>query len=222
MSTLRNQLLLGVVVLLGAAIAGLVVLAVSDATWGLVVALVIAGTAVLAALLGLRLDLADLDGAPMPVLPRRRVMLLCCAALATLVVGVAAVLDNAVAADDASPDASAATRTVRDFLAAAAIDQNGYVACQLLTPAEQEGVARSQGCRAALSEPGRGAGLVSSAGALERLPLHATVAGSHAWVTVGGTSLRVGLDRTTPEETSGFQAPGGPWRLASGAAALLW
>jgi hypothetical protein len=203
MSTLRNQLLLGVVILLGAAIGGLVVLAVSDATWGLVVALVIAGTAVLAALLGVQSDLSDLDGAPMPVLPPRRVMVLCCAALATLVVGVAAVVDTAVAADNESPDASAATRTVRDFLAAAAIDQNGYIACQLLTPAEQERVARSRGqqagCRAALSEPRQGAELVSSAGALDRLPLHATVAGSHAWVTVGGTSLRVGLDRTTPD-----------------------
>jgi hypothetical protein len=226
-SAIRTQLLLGVLALLGPALAGVVVLAVSDAPWGLVVALVIAGAAVMAVLIGVGTMLLDLDGGA-PRLPGHRgVALLFCIALATLVVGVGAVVEDAVAADNGSPDASAATRTVRNFLAVAALDQNGYVACGLLTPAEQSRVARSTGqpedCRVALSEPQRGAGLVSSAGALERLRLHAAVSGARAWVTVdaSGRSLRVGLARATSAETSAFQAPAGPWRIASGAAALL-
>ena len=138
-----------------------------------------------------------------------------------------AVIQDASAEDSQSLRAGTAERTVRDFLTDAAVDQNGYVACQLLTASEQARVAAAAGsgdsCRQAMTNGSPAVAGVASRHGPDGLRLHATVSGGHAVVTVrgAGTALRFGLDRTTPAELAAFDAPGAPWHIASGAEALV-
>jgi hypothetical protein len=115
---------------------------------------------------------------------------------------------------------------VREFLTDASLDQNGYVGCELLTTSEQGRVATAAGhgqvCREALTGAVPVDGVASPHG-LRDLTMHARVSGAHAVVTVTGAGrpLRFELDRTTAAELAAFQPPRAPWRIASGAEALV-
>jgi hypothetical protein len=221
-----RQLLLGVLALLAVVLAAVVLTAVSDATWGLVVALVALGCATLLAVLSLVRLAGDEEGAPVPTPARGMVLGLAFAAIVAVAAGVTVVIANASADDSQSGGAATAERTVREFLTDASLDQNGYAACGLLTSPEQARVARAAGhgqvCREALGAAATVGGVASPHG-LRDLNLHAVVHGTRAVVTASGAGqvVRFDLVRSTPADSAAFQPPDEPWRIASGAESLV-
>jgi hypothetical protein len=153
-------------------------------------------------------------------------------ALVATLVGTAAVavvlaltlgVEQSAATSTARPTAAAADQTVRDFLASAVLDHSAYPACQYLTVAEQQAVARLAGdgqtCRDALTATQPSFAGIGSEGALHALALHARVGGDAAEVTAASAAFV--LQRTTPAEAAAYEAPPAAWRIAHGAAVVL-
>jgi hypothetical protein len=139
--------------------------------------------------------------------------------------------DRAAADSTTRPTAAAAAQTVRDFLATAVLEDNAYAACQYLTIAEQEEVARIAGgdqtCRDVLTASSPSFDGIQSEGALDALdPRAVVVGGSRADVTVarpGYPAVTFVLQRASGADALAFGAPSAAWRIASDVtSALRW
>jgi hypothetical protein len=230
MSVGPGDLLLRIVVLVALLVGGIVATAQTHAWWTL--ALAVAGLVLAAGAVALTVQaMLGRNADAQPSAPgRARVAALVVLAAVALVLAVAIPDDDSAAASTTSPTAAAATRTVRDFLASAVLEDSPYATCQYLTLSEQERVARIAGggqtCRDALTaRPPSFAGLHSEGG-LRALDLRARVVGRAAVADVtvdrsGRAPVRFVLRRTTPADSLAFAAPPGAWRIASGAIAVL-
>jgi hypothetical protein len=178
------------------------------------------------AAVGIVYSLATLFDAHRPAAAsgRSRVLLLGAAAIAMLVLAFA--LPKYTAAARPTP-ARRAVETVDAFLIAAVIDDDAYVACQYLTPGAQAAVARlarRPSCREALLATQPSFAGVGSVADLHRIGMRATVHGGRAVVTAtppGRPPARFGLVSATAAELNAFGAPQAPWRIATGATAVL-
>jgi hypothetical protein len=113
-------------------------------------------------------------------------------------------------------------RAVDAFIVSAAIDQNGTLACDYLTPAERQAVARlgSGGCGQVLGD-GRlavGRHRITTISDLRALSAAATVDGdrAHVRLTRAGSAIEFQLVKADSAERQEFQAPATEWRIASG------
>jgi hypothetical protein len=222
--TERLPLLAWVVVLSAIVVGAVVGVAEFDDAWAVAVAGAAALAATLTIILVVRDELAEDDElAATRVLGVRRVA----AALgvtAGAALAIAVVATTADAGDSSMSTATAATavRTARDFVVAAAIDQNGEEACGFLTPAEQASVGASAGgaCRQVFADgsfPTPGG--ATTEGAVRRLPAAVSVRDGEASVRLGTGDRAVTflLERATPTDQNEFNAPASAWRIASGA-----
>ena len=123
--------------------------------------------------------------------------------------------------------AGSAEETLRQFLLEAIVEDNPYPACQYLTTAQQATLARQAGatsCRLALTGASPSLDGVQDEANVDRLKIRATVVGDRATAVVSGRSrppVTFTLTRATPAEVEAFEAPSTPWRIASGAEALV-
>jgi hypothetical protein len=221
------ELLLRIVLFLLIAIAAIVVLVGTAAWWTTALALaglVLALTGVLVSVLEL---LADDTQGEMGGGGRAAALALGVAAMAALVAAI--VVPERAAAKPHGATPATADATVEHFLTVGIVEDNAYLACQYLTPAAQQRVARVAGtptCRAALTaSPPSFAGIQSDAD-VKALSMRATVRGGRATVVVTppagrGGPATFGLRPATPRDYDAFQAPPDPWRIDSGVRAVL-
>jgi hypothetical protein len=142
---------------------------------------------------------------------------------------VAIVLLIGLARGDNEPAAgSGPVGTVRQFLTVAALQNNGDVACRYLTNAEMLRVERAAGettsCGAGFSGATLTIGGKAYGGDLKQLSFTSAESNGRAVVTVsaaGASKLRFRVVPATPGERNQFAAPATPWRIDSGAAALV-
>jgi phosphatidylglycerophosphate synthase len=184
-----GNLFLRIVVLIALLVGGVVAMAETHAWWTLVLALaglvIAAGAVAVSVQAMLRRDVDTEPSAPSST----RVTALTALAAVALILAVALPDGQSAADSTTSPTAAAASRTVRDFLASAVLEDNAYAACQYLTVTAQEQVARMAGnhqtCRDALSATQPSFAAIHSEGALRALDVRAMVVGhSTADVTV--------------------------------------
>jgi hypothetical protein len=111
--------------------------------------------------------------------------------------------------------------TVRDFLIDAVAEDDGFGACRYLTGHEMHAVRmlepRGTSCEAALSTARLGS--VDPESAIKHLAYHVEQRRDRARVTVAGHTFE--LRPATRRELTEFMAPPTPWRIDSGAAALV-
>jgi hypothetical protein len=129
-----------------------------------------------------------------------------------------------VAAATSSDTSAAAEQTVRDFLVAAYVDDDGAAACGYLSLDAQHQAAVAGGaptCREALNNPAGPAALaaMTSPGQARDLPARVTLAGGGATVRLGGAVFV--LRPATAAEQAQYNTAPGYWRIASGVTALL-
>lgn len=123
--------------------------------------------------------------------------------------------------------AESAEETVRQFLLLAIVEDDAYPSCQYLTTAQQAQLARladATSCRLALTATSPSLDGVDDEADVDRLKIRATVAGDRATAVVSGrgrTPVTFTLARATAAEVEAFEAPSTPWRIASGAEALV-
>lgn len=123
--------------------------------------------------------------------------------------------------------AGSADETVRQFLLLAIVEDDAYPSCQYLTTAQQATLARLAGatsCRLALTGTSPSLDNVQDEADVDRLKIRATVDGDRATAIVSGgdgAPVTFTLTRATPAEVEAFEAPSTPWRIASGAEALV-
>jgi hypothetical protein len=139
--------------------------------------------------------------------------------------------EHTVAQQAPAPVAQAQT-AVRGFLTAAVLNDDAYLACQYLTPAERLRVARLAGrgalCRSAfLGSRPTFAGIQSEA-QLDALALRTALRGGRAIVVAqvpgtgtGAAAVTFALRRATPAELDALDAPQVPWRIDAASAAVL-
>jgi hypothetical protein len=126
-----------------------------------------------------------------------------------------------------APTAASAEETVRQFLLLAIVEDDAYPSCQYMTTGQQAQLARLAGatsCRLALTGTSPSLDGVQDEGDVDRLKIRATVTGDRATAVVSGSGrapVTFTLARATPAEVEAFEAPSTPWRIASGAAALV-
>jgi hypothetical protein len=207
------------------AVAGIAVAAATDAWW--TTALAFAGVAF--AIAGIMVSvarLADAEAQPGPARGRGRAIALAVVATAMLVLAVT--VPEHVAARTPPASVAQAQDTVRGFLTTAVLADDAYLACQYLTPAEQQRVAQLAGrgatCQDAFVSSKPTFAGVQSEGQLKALPLRTAVHGDRADVVAqppGGQPVTFGLRRATPAELDAFDAPQVPWRIDAGAEAVL-
>jgi hypothetical protein len=222
-----QRLLLDIIVLVAILVGAVVGVAEADAWWSAaiaVAALVIAALGI-ALLVGAMLRAEDASS-----VESSRVLVVALAAVAAVAVVLAIALpdEGSAARSTARPTAGAAAQTVRDFLADAVLEDNAYIACQYLTSAAQQSVARlagdNQTCRDALTATPPSFGDIRSEGALHALRLDVVVRDGTAHVTArpsGRQPVTFVLQPTTPIEASTYEAPSSAWRIADGATAVL-
>jgi hypothetical protein len=129
-----------------------------------------------------------------------------------------------VAAATSSDTSTAAEQTVRDFLVAAYVDDDGAAACGYLSLHEQRQVTvarRLPTCREALNDPAGPPALagLTSPGQVRALHARVTLTGGGATVRLGGAVFV--LRPATAAEQAQFNTAPGYWRIASGVTALL-
>jgi hypothetical protein len=223
-----TSMFLRIVALIAILVGAVVATAESRAWWTVVLAVagLIIAAGLTAASMRQLLDEADEVGSEDP--GRRRFAGLWIAAIAAVVLAVTLPVDESAAVSTARPSAAAAAETVRSFLATAVLDDNAYTACQYLTPAERQRVARLAGdgqtCRDALTAARPSFAGIQSEGALHALALHVVIRHGTADVTAtphGQGSARFVLQHTTAAQAATFQAPSAAWRIADGATAVL-
>jgi hypothetical protein len=224
--TTRLSLLAWVIVLAAVVIAAVVGVGKFDDTWAVVVAAVAALAATLTLGLVVRDELAEADApSPARVLGvRPAAAALGVAAGAAL--AIAAFGGSANAGDTSTSPATAKTavRTVRDFVVAGAVDQNGEAACGFLTTAEQDKVGASAGgdCRQVFDSGSAPMpdGATTEA-AVRKAPATVSIRDGRATVRLGTGSGAVTfvLDRATAAEQEEFNSPASAWRIAEGATA---
>ena len=226
-SAAELELALRAMIFVAIGVAGVAVATVTGAWW--TTALALAGIAL--ALAGILVTVAQIVGGDAHTdaargRGRARAIVLGLVATAALVLAVT--LPEHAAARTAPATVAEAQTTVRDFLVAAVLQHDAYLACQYLTPAERRRVARHAGpgtdCQeafvaAAPTFPG-----VRSVLGLRALPLRAVVRGERAEVVTprpGLTPVTFVLRRATIAELNEFHAPQVPWRIDRGALAVL-
>jgi hypothetical protein len=158
------------------------------------------------------------DGVRWPVLG------LAAIAAASVVIALLGSRHDDVAVATSSGTSAAAEQTVRDFLVAAYVDDDGGAACGYLSLDAQHQAAVARGaptCRQALNNPAGPAALaaVTSPGQVRDLAARVTLAGGGATVRLGGAVFV--LRPATAAERAQFNAAPGYWRIVSGATALL-
>jgi hypothetical protein len=129
----------------------------------------------------------------------------------------------------ANPAATAqsADETVREFLLEAIVKDDAYPSCRYLTTAQQATLARladATSCRLALTSTSPSLDGVQNEADVDRLKIDVTVAGDRATAVVSERNrppVTFTLTRATPAEVEAFEAPSTPWRIASGAEALV-
>jgi hypothetical protein len=123
--------------------------------------------------------------------------------------------------------AGAAEETVRQFLLEAIVEDDAFPSCQYLTTAQQTQLARladATSCRLALTGTSPSLDGVQNEADVDRLKVRVTVAGDRATAVVSGRGrapVTFTLAKATPAEVEAFEAPSTPWRIASGAEALV-
>ncbi|MEA2468215.1 MAG: hypothetical protein QOJ57_2341 [Thermoleophilaceae bacterium] len=127
--------------------------------------------------------------------------------------------------DNEPPAGTSPTGTVRQFLTAAAVEDNGDVACTYLTRAEKLRVkraAKAASCSAGFYAGSLTLGGTAYGGDLKALAFSAADGGGGDVVTVsaGISSVIFRLAPATAAERNEFDAPATPWRIDSGAAAV--
>lgn len=221
----RREYALRALIFVVGAMAAVAVASTTDAWWTTALAL----AAVAFTLAGILLSLALLvDGETEPATGRGRAVALGVATAAALVLAVA--LPGDADGQPASSPATQAQQTVREFLIAAVLTDNAYLACQYLTPDEQRRIARLAGRGASCQEVFIAArpafAGVQRVTELNALPLLTMVRGDRAVVLAPRPQpapgpIRFVLRRATRAELNAFRAPQLPWRIASGATAVL-
>jgi hypothetical protein len=222
------SLLLRIMALVAILVGAVVATAQTRAWW--TVALAVAGLVLAAAAVGASLRGLlgrDADAEP-EAWGRGRVAALTAVAAVAVVLAIALPVEDSAATSTARPSAAGAAQTVRDFLASAVLDDSAYSACQYLTPAAQQRVARMAGdgqtCRDALTATRPSFAGIQSEGALHALGLRAVARGGTAYVTALPRDRRpvtFVLRRTTPMQAAGYEAPPAAWRIAGGATSVL-
>jgi hypothetical protein len=134
-------------------------------------------------------------------------------------------------AEETTADTGTATRsageTLRQFLLLAIVEDDAYPSCQYLTTGEQAAIARLAGatsCRLALTSSDPELDGVEDEADVDRLKIDVTMDDGRATAVVSGRDrppVTFTLVRATPEEVEAFEAPSTPWRIASGAEALV-
>ncbi|MET0602006.1 MAG: hypothetical protein ABW167_08470 [Baekduia sp.] len=123
--------------------------------------------------------------------------------------------------------AGSAEETLRQFLLLAIVEDDAFPSCQYLTTDQQATLARQAGatsCRLALTGTSPSLDGVQDEADVDRLKIRATIVGDRATAVVSGRGrppVTFTLTRATPAEVEAFEAPSTPWRIASGAEALV-
>jgi hypothetical protein len=207
------------------AVAGVAVATATDAWW--TAAFAFAGVAF--ALAGILVSIAQMVDSEAPLDPARgRARAVVLGVVATAMVVLAVTLPEHAAASRAPAPVAQAQDAVLGFLTAAVLNNDAYLGCQYLTPAEQARVARLAGrgatCQDAFVASRPTFAGVRSLAQLKALRLRTVVRGDRAAVIAqppGGKPVTFVLRRATPAELDAFEAPQVPWRIDSGATALL-
>ena len=144
---------------------------------------------------------------------RRLAATLLVAAVATFAIAIG--VHDARATSTSAATGATAIQTVRDYLAEAALDDNGYVSCRYLTAAAAGPDADCS--NAVITAPPSMPG-VDTDTRLHKVDMTATVRGGVAYVRVlarGDGAFTVVLAHTTPSERTAFDAPASAWRIAA-------
>lgn len=226
------ELLLRAVLFMLIVIAAVVVAIRADAWW--TTALAAAGVAVgavgvVVAAVALLADEDDEDDAPPEAGPSRGVSVALGAVAVVLLVLALVVPEHEAEETTANTAATArsADETLRQFLLLALVEDDAYPSCQYLTAGEQAAIARRAGatsCRLALTSSSPTLDDVQDEADVDRLKIDVTVDDGRATAVVSGrgrSPVTFVLVRATPEEAEAFEAPPTPWRIASGAEALV-
>ena len=148
-------------------------------------------------------------------------------AVAAFVLALTLPVHGAAAMPATATPAGQAADTVRQFLVTAVVDDNPYLACQYLTGSQQRAIARlaaAPSCRDAFTAATPAFAGIQSAADVHALRIGVRLLGDRATVSVTGHGARPTtfvLRRATPAELNAFQAPQAPWRIDSGATAVL-
>lgn len=223
------ELLLRAALFMLIVVAAVVVAIRADAWW--TTALAAAGVAAGAGgvvLVALAL-LADEDDAEPETGPSRASSLGLAALAVVLLVAALVVPEHEARETTANRGATtrSAAETLRQFLLLALVEDDAYPSCRYLTVAEQAAIARLAGatsCRLALTSSSPSLDGVQDEADVDRLKIDVTMHGGRATAIVSGrgrSPATFTLVRATPEEAEAFEAPSTPWRIASGAEALV-
>jgi phosphatidylglycerophosphate synthase len=223
------ELLLRAVLFVVIVVAAVIVAIRADAWW--TIALAVAGVAVGACgvvLVAFAL-LADEDDAEPERGPSRTGNIALGAVAIVLLVLALVVPEHEAVKTDANTAATArsADETLRQFLLLALVRDDAYPSCQYLTTGQQAELARlaqATSCRLALTSASPSLDGVQNEADVDRLKIRVTVVGDHATAVVsrrGRPPVTFTLARATPAEVEAFEAPSTPWRIASGAEALV-
>jgi hypothetical protein len=225
----RVSLLVWIALLLATALAAVIAMATLHDTTGFALAGGALVATVVATLLVVRAELTQDE--PPPAAPRsahRRLAggLALLVAVGMLPIVTVVVSGDQAASSTASDSAGAAVQTVRDYVTAATLDEDGG-ACNYLTLREQQLVARLAGpdavCRDAFGDTQPASTVPASVHAIQALAVTATVRDGQARVILGHGSeaLSFVLRHATAAERSEFEAPPSDWRITAGAASVL-
>jgi hypothetical protein len=207
------------------AVAGVAVATATHSWW--TTAFAFAGVAF--ALAGILFSVGQLVDREEPADPARgRARAVVLGVIATAMVVLAVTLPEHAAARTPPAPVARAQDAVLGFLTAAVVNNDAYLGCQYLTPAEQARVARLAGrgstCQEALVAARPTFAGVRSVAQLKALRLRTVVRGDRAEVIAqppGAKPVTFVLRRATPAELNAFDAPQVPWRIDSGATAVL-
>jgi hypothetical protein len=225
--TTRIPLLIWIVALSGVVIGSVVGLAELDDGWTAAAAIVAGLAAITTIAIVARDELAEADQplATRVLGVRPAAAALGAVAVAALAIAVYGGLSDDSAASTAQATPASAANTVRDFIIAASVGDNGEAACGYLTTAEQASVGATGGvgCRQVLNDGIPSPIGAASDAAVRALHTAASVTGGRATVRLGtgNSAMSFVLERATAAEQSQFNAPGGIWRIAGGATSVL-
>jgi phosphatidylglycerophosphate synthase len=223
------ELLLRAVLFMVIVVAAVVVVIRADAWWTSLLAaagVTVAACGVVTVALAL---LADEDDAEPETGPSRTGSIALGTVAVALLVLALVVPEHEAKESTANTPATAgsAGETVRQFLMLAIVEDDAYPSCQYLTTGQQATLARQAGatsCRLALTSTSPSLDGVENEADVDRLRIRATVVGDRATAVVSGRDrapVTFTLARATPAEVEAFEAPPTPWRIASGAEALV-
>jgi hypothetical protein len=223
----RREYALRAMIFVVGAMAAVAIATTTGAWWSTALALAAVAFTLTGIMLSLAL-LADGETDRDPATGRGRAIALAVVTAVALLLAVT--LPGHAGAQAAPAPAAQAQETVREFLTAAVLNDDAYLACQYLTPAEQRRVARLAGraatCQEAFIAAHPAFAGVRSITQLDALPLRTAVRGDRAVVLAprpqpAAGPVRFVLRRATRAELDAFHAPQVPWRIAAGATAIL-